>query len=424
MKFGASWIKRWTDAVNGDDSCNHNGRHFNGSFTIAADAARFTFHVRDGKVERVTENGGPLEPSAFTLSAPTPVWEKLFAPDPEPMYQAIFATIGAGSMVVEGDLQLLFQQMHTLSDWVSVGRLQNGTPTIAAEPPLLDDYQAVGRYVNVVVDGIRHKVFYFEAGAGIPVLCQHTAGNENRQWRHLLEDRELTKKYRFIAYDLPAHGKSDPPLNGEFFKSDTPLKSDWITAFVVALSEALALDRPIFLGCSIGGVIACHLAEKYPEKFRGLVGMAGGLSTQGFHHDWWIDPHVNAPMMLPGVVDAVMPPGISKRDREMNRMCQSAHPKSMRNDLYLWAFDNDDPGRAERIDARKVPLYLFAGEFDFTCPPALVEQTAKQIGDGVHYEMLSGLGHFPMSENYAIFRPILVRTLADIEQRAGQQQAA
>lgn len=424
MEFNSSWVKSWTEAINADRSSQHNGRHFNGSFTIASNDQRFTLHVRDGSIHSVVENGGPLEPSAFTLAAANEVWEKLFAPDPEPMYQALFATIGAGVMVAEGDLQLLFQQMLSLSDWVRVGRFQNGTPTVAEDPPALADYQAIGRYVNVTVDDVSHKVFYFEAGEGVPVLCQHTAGNENRQWRHLLEDRELTKKYRFVAYDLPAHGKSDPPSNGEFFESDTPLKSEWVTRFVVALSEALALERPIFLGCSIGGVIACHLADKYPEKFSALIGMAGGLSTQGFHHDWWIDPHVNAPMMLPGVVDAVMSPGISRRDREINRMCQSAHPITMRNDLYLWGFDNNDPERASRIDANKVPLYLFAGEFDFTCPPELVEQTAKDIGEGVHYEMLSGLGHFPMSENYALFRPILLKTLADIEKRAGRQEAA
>jgi hypothetical protein len=31
--------------------------------------------------------------------------------------------------------------------------------------------------------------------------------------------------------------------------------------------------------------------------------------------------------------------------------------------------------------------------------------------------MLKGLGHFPMSENYELFRPTLVRTLAEIEAR-------
>ncbi|HIF08560.1 MAG TPA: alpha/beta hydrolase [Sneathiellales bacterium] len=424
MNFDKTWVDKWIEAVNQEPNCRHNGRHFDGSFSINADAARFTFHVRAGKIERLVEDGGPLEPSAFTLTAPKPVWEKLFAPDPEPMFHAIFAAIGSGNMTVEGDIQTLFQQMLTLSDWVIAGRALNGTSTLAADPAWPDSYQAVGRYVNVEVDGVKHKVFYFEAGDGIPVLCQHTAGNENRQWRHLLEDRELTQKYRFIAYDLPSHGKSDPPSSGDFFNKDLLLKSDWITKFVVALSAALELDRPIFLGCSIGGVIACHLAEKYPEQFRGLVGMAGAIPTHGFFHDWWINPNVNAAMMLPGVIDSVMAPGISKRDREINRMCQSTHPKTMRNDLYFWGEENADPQRAERIDPSKVPLYLYAGEYDFTCPPELIEQTAKSIGPEVHFEVLSGLGHFPMSENYALFRPTLVKTLAAIGDAELSREAA
>ncbi len=424
MKFDRSWIDQWVTAVNTDASARHNGRYFSGSFSVVADDARYTLQVHKGKIENVVENGGPLEPSAFTLAAPRSVWEKLFAPDPEPMYHAVFAAIGSGHMSVEGDIQSLFQQMLTLSDWVAAGRNLNGTPPVAPDPEWLDDYQAVGRYVNVEVAGVKHKVFYFEAGQGIPVLCQHTAGNENRQWRHLLEDRELTKKYRFIAYDLPSHGKSDPPASGEFLKKDLLLKSDWVTTFIVALGDALALDRPIFMGCSIGGVIACHLAEKHPQKFRGLVGMAGGIPTYGFFHDWWIDPKINMPMMLPGLVDAVMAPGISARDREINRMCQSAHPKSMRNDLYFWGEENSDASRASRIDASKVPLYLYSGEYDFTCPPSLIEQTAKDIGPEVHYEMLKGLGHFPMSENYALFRPTLVKTLDDIEAKNSAAERA
>ena len=56
--------------------------------------------------------------------------------------------------------------MLTLSNWVEVGRKLNGTPTIASDPEWLDEYQAVGRYINVELDGVKHKVFYFEAGQG------------------------------------------------------------------------------------------------------------------------------------------------------------------------------------------------------------------------------------------------------------------
>lgn len=417
MSLDRAWIDRWVVAINADAACANAGRHFDASFTFAIGPQRHTFHVRRGRIEKVADNGGPLEPSAFTLGADDPVWEKLLSPDPPPMYHAFFAAIATGKMTFEGDVRPLFQQMSTFSHWLTAGRALNGKSNVPDDPPWLDEWQAVGRYVNVPLDGRRHKVFYFEAGEGIPVLCQHTAGNENRQWRHLLEDRELTKRYRFIAYDLPSHGKSDPPYGGDFFAEDQPLTSDWITRFVVGLADALALERPIFIGCSIGGVIAAHLAERFPERFRGLIGLAGAVPTYGFFHDWWIDPGVNVNFMLPGLMDAVMAPGISRLDRQNNRIFQGAHPRALRNDLYFWGVENSDAGRAGRIDATRVPLYLYAGEYDFTCPPEHIEASAKAIGPGVHFETLSGLGHFPMSENYARFRPTLVRALADIEAR-------
>ena len=46
---------------------------------------------------------------------------------------------------------------------------------------------------------------------GIGLLCQHTAGCDGRQYRHVLEDRELQASYRLITYDLPIHGRSLPP---------------------------------------------------------------------------------------------------------------------------------------------------------------------------------------------------------------------
>jgi pimeloyl-ACP methyl ester carboxylesterase len=43
------------------------------------------------------------------------------------------------------------------------------------------------------------------------LVCLHTAGSDGRQWRHLLADEELAKKFRIIAFDMPWHGKSNPP---------------------------------------------------------------------------------------------------------------------------------------------------------------------------------------------------------------------
>ena len=40
--------------------------------------------------------------------------------------------------------------------------------------------------------GARHRIFFEEAGQGIPLLCLHTAGADSRQYRHVLNDARVT----------------------------------------------------------------------------------------------------------------------------------------------------------------------------------------------------------------------------------------
>ena len=38
----------------------------------------------------------------------------------------------------------------------------------------------VGRYVHVGIDGEMHRIYFEESGAGIPLVCLHTAGSDGR----------------------------------------------------------------------------------------------------------------------------------------------------------------------------------------------------------------------------------------------------
>ena len=69
----------------------------------------------------------------------------------------------------------------------------------------------VGRYVNLTSEGRDYRIFYEEAGQGRPLICLHTAGADSRQFRHVLNDADITNRFRVIAFDLPLHGKSNPP---------------------------------------------------------------------------------------------------------------------------------------------------------------------------------------------------------------------
>ena len=66
-----------------------------------------------------------------------------------------------------------------------------------------DEEPIVGRYVKVESLGRDYRIFYEEAGEGVPLICLHTAGTDGRQFRHVLNDQEITSKCRVIAFDMP-----------------------------------------------------------------------------------------------------------------------------------------------------------------------------------------------------------------------------
>jgi len=41
----------------------------------------------------------------------------------------------------------------------------------------------IGRYVRMEIEGIPHRVYFEEAGQGIPLVCLHTAGADSRPLR-------------------------------------------------------------------------------------------------------------------------------------------------------------------------------------------------------------------------------------------------
>ena len=132
--------------------------------------------------------------------------------------------------------------------------------------------KAQGRYLYLFVADVEYRVYYEETGSGIPVLLQHTAGVDGRQWRHLLEDEEITADFRLIAYDLPFHGKSLPPISERWWAEDYRLTQKFLTDFILGFANALELDRPVFLGASLSGYVAVDLALRHPEEFRAIIG--------------------------------------------------------------------------------------------------------------------------------------------------------
>ena len=108
-----------------------------------------------------------------------------------------------------------------------------------------------GKYLYLDVEGYEYRVYVEQAGEGIPLVCQHTAGADGRQYRHLMEDPDVTSRFQVIAIDLPYHGKSLPPEGKRYWEEEYKLTKDWFMTFWIRLVEELDLEQPIFMGCSI-----------------------------------------------------------------------------------------------------------------------------------------------------------------------------
>ncbi len=273
-----------------------------------------------------------------------------------------------------------------------------------------------GHYVNIEVQGDDLKVFFLENGEGRPLVCQHTAGCHNHQWRSLLEDDDVTSEYRVIAYDLARHGKSDPPRNREWWKQEYRLTADYYTEFVLKLCDALELEEPVFMGCSFGGNEALQLALRHPERFGGIIAVEAADFSPGFFLDWWQHPAANAAQVCASGVWDLMAPQSPEKDRWATWFYYTQGSEAFRGDLYFYSVDHDLRGKLQEIDTGKSPLVLLTGEYDYLTTPEESRRTAGQIR-GAHFIEMKGIGHFPMSENYPVFKQHLEEALRFIEDR-------
>jgi pimeloyl-ACP methyl ester carboxylesterase len=271
----------------------------------------------------------------------------------------------------------------------------------------------VGRYLHLGND----RIYFEEAGEGIPLLCLHTAGSDGRQWRGVLNDAAVTKHFRVIAFDMPWHGKSSPPegWQAEPYRLTTQKYTDLIMAF----SKQLGLRKPVIIGCSIGGRIVLDLALKHASELRALIGLQTGAYVERYYDASWLDhPEVHGGRACGAVAYGLMSPLSPAAERwETVWHYMQGGPGVFTGDLYFYQVEGDIRSRIGAIDTSVCPLYLLTGEYDYSASPRDTEAAAAKI-KGAKFTVMKGLGHFPMSENPQAFLGYLRPVLDDIRKLA------
>jgi pimeloyl-ACP methyl ester carboxylesterase len=212
-------------------------------------------------------------------------------------------------------------------------------------------------------------------------------------------------------------------LNQEWWKEEYQLTADFYVAFIIAFCDALELEKPIFMGSSFGGNVALQLAWRHPDRFAGVIPVEAADYSPGFYLDWWQHPQANAAQVCASGVWDLMAPQSPEKDRWATWFYYSQGSEAFKGDLYFYSVDHDLRGKLQEIDGERCPIVMLTGDYDYLTTPEDGRRTASQI-KGAEFIEMQGIGHFPMSENYPVFKGYLQQALQKLEDRIGGRAQA
>lgn len=227
------------------------------------------------------------------------------------------------------------------------------------------------------------------SGGDVPLVFINSLGSDLRIWEGVVE---RLPRYTLVRYDKRGHGLSDCPRGPYSIRDHTEdLRS---------LLDALAIEKAILVGISVGGMIALDFAACHPQRTGGLVICDSGpkIGTS----DFW-QARI-ASIREQGM--AVAAEGIVRRwfSDEFVESCP-ADVRGYYNMLsrtpaegYIGTCaalaEADLRGVLGRIDA---PTLVLCGSEDVSTPPEMGRDLARMLPEA-RFELIEGAGHLPCIE--------------------------
>ena len=113
------------------------------------------------------------------------------------------------------------------------------------------------------IDYRETRLYYDDAGNGMPVILLHGFGESATIWDEQV--KFLSEHFRIITPDLPGSGSSTMPEMGDDF-----LTMEDYAEVVLKILDKEGITQCALIGHSMGGYITLAFAEKYPERLSGF----------------------------------------------------------------------------------------------------------------------------------------------------------
>jgi pimeloyl-ACP methyl ester carboxylesterase/putative sterol carrier protein len=378
----ASWWQAYREELNSDDRWAEAARYFPARIELRHEHGSATLDVRDGRVVGLVDGPHPLG-ADVVVSAPDREWSRIVEGETD-WFQG--NSPGLGEISLEGNVVAALRNVKAM--WLLLGAMKRvgrppASPPEPSPPPRPTGKEVIGRYVEV--NGL--PTYYEEAGEGHPIVCLHAACQDTLMFRQAVAG--LSDEFRVISVDAPSHGKTLEPEGGEFRNLQQHAE------FNEALMDALGLERPVIIGCSMGGNMVLELGARRPDGYAAIVSCEGADYTPTVSQFLLDMLLLNGQQILEcwsqSLIGARTPP---ERAREVVWQIRRVNPEVMAGDLQGYAgFDARD-----RVGTIRAPVLLLRGDADWLVSQEMVEATQARI-PGSRVAVLAGTGHYPMIEN-------------------------
>jgi pimeloyl-ACP methyl ester carboxylesterase len=194
------------------------------------------------------------------------------------------------------------------------------------------------------------KIYFEVTGNGPPLLLHHGYTASTQCWKEEGYVSRLQAHYSLILMDARGHGKSDKPHDPSEYDPIQRVED------VIAVLDALEIDKAHFWGYSMGGRVGFALARYAPERTASLI--IGGMdpSERPVRHPDRPDGSDRADFL-----DFLLTVWNSSLD-DLPRWQQK---ELLANDFRaLAAADQDEPSMEEGLETTPIPFLLYAGDRD------------------------------------------------------------
>lgn len=233
-------------------------------------------------------------------------------------------------------------------------------------------------------DGSAGRIAYQDSHEGDddPLVFIHGVNMAAEVWRDVIA--QMVGMRRCIALDLRGHGASG---------RQGPFAIDNYIEDVEAVLVAARVDRAHLVGVSLGGMIACALAQRAPEGVTTVATF--GSALRATHPDLQGGMALLREVGVRSYFERVMP---------VTTLPQGVAPDVQRALLAMATEGREDSAMVEQIIRRgfqtdisasirpcERPVLVVTGEHDLTCGPAAGMEFAAAVGG--RFKLVPDAGH-------------------------------